>query len=109
MRTGGTQTPKPDSTTPALRRARRFSRGLQGSKRRSFPSSIRHQIAGTPAPQALNEAEAAAWQTMFPHLVFPALATEKVQAAIAWMHVTVYATNRARFPEGLTGVSNSKN
>ena len=32
----------------------------------------------------LNEAEAAAWQTMYPHLVFPTLATEKVQAVIAW-------------------------
>ncbi len=33
---------------------------------------------------ALNEAEAAARQTMFPHLVFPTLAMEKVQAVIAW-------------------------
>ena len=33
---------------------------------------------------ALNEAEAAAWQTMYPQLVFPALATEKVQAVVAW-------------------------
>jgi hypothetical protein len=33
---------------------------------------------------ALNEAEAVAWQTMYPHLVFPTLATEKVQAVMAW-------------------------
>lgn len=33
---------------------------------------------------ALNEAEAAAWQTLYPHLVFPVLATEKVQAVVAW-------------------------
>ncbi len=33
---------------------------------------------------ALNEAEATAWQTNYPHLVFPTLATEKVQAVIAW-------------------------
>jgi len=33
---------------------------------------------------ALNEAEALAWQTQYPHLVFPALATEKVQAVVAW-------------------------
>ena len=33
---------------------------------------------------ALNEAEATAWQTEFPQLVFPALATEKVQAVVAW-------------------------
>jgi hypothetical protein len=33
---------------------------------------------------ALNEAEALAWQTDFPHLVFPVLAREKAQAAVAW-------------------------
>jgi hypothetical protein len=33
---------------------------------------------------ALNEAEAVAWQTAYPHLVFPTLATEKVQAVVAW-------------------------
>jgi hypothetical protein len=33
---------------------------------------------------ALNEAEAVAWQTRYPHLVFPTLAMEKVQAVIAW-------------------------
>ena len=33
---------------------------------------------------ALNEAEAAARQTRYPHLVFPTLALEKVQAVAAW-------------------------
>ncbi len=33
---------------------------------------------------ALNEAEALAWQTLYPHLVFPALAAEKVQGIAAW-------------------------
>lgn len=33
---------------------------------------------------ALNEAEALAWQTDYPHLFFPALATEKAQAAVSW-------------------------
>ena len=33
---------------------------------------------------ALNEAEAVARQTPYPHLVFPTLATEKVQSVIAW-------------------------
>ena len=33
---------------------------------------------------ALNEAEAVAWQSGFPHLVFPVLATEKAWAAVAW-------------------------
>ena len=33
---------------------------------------------------ALNEAEALAWQTDFPYLVFPLLAAEKAQATLAW-------------------------
>ena len=33
---------------------------------------------------ALKEAEALAWQTDYPHLVFPVLATEKAQAVAAW-------------------------
>jgi hypothetical protein len=68
---------------------------------RAFCRKIRAQIAGVKeaifaessrafaAPErlvrlALNEAEAAAWQTKYPHLLFPALATEKVQAVAAW-------------------------
>ena len=33
---------------------------------------------------AVGEAEALAWQTGYPHLLFPALALEKVQAAAGW-------------------------
>jgi hypothetical protein len=33
---------------------------------------------------SLNEAEALAWQSGFPHLFFPTLADEKAQAAAAW-------------------------
>ncbi len=33
---------------------------------------------------AVNEAEALAWQTLYPHLLFPTLATEKVQAVADW-------------------------
>jgi hypothetical protein len=33
---------------------------------------------------ALNEAEALAWQTEYPHLLFPALAAEKVNAVADW-------------------------
>ncbi len=33
---------------------------------------------------ALNEAEALAWETGFPSLVFPTLAAEKAQAVAAW-------------------------
>lgn len=33
---------------------------------------------------ALNEAEAVAWTTDYPHLVFPELALEKAEAAVSW-------------------------
>lgn len=32
----------------------------------------------------LNEAEALAWQTVYPHLVFPDLAVEKIQSVADW-------------------------
>lgn len=32
----------------------------------------------------VNEAEALAWETEYPHLLFPALALEKVQGASEW-------------------------
>ena len=34
---------------------------------------------------ALNEAEALAWQTEFPELVFPTLAQEKARKVAAWL------------------------
>jgi hypothetical protein len=33
---------------------------------------------------ALNEAEAAAWQTKYPHLFFPTLAAEKIREVADW-------------------------
>jgi hypothetical protein len=33
---------------------------------------------------AVNEAEALAWETEYPHLVFPTLALEKVKVAANW-------------------------
>src|SRR5262245_32220509 len=33
---------------------------------------------------AVTEAEALAWQTPYPHLVFPALAREKAQSVVEW-------------------------
>jgi hypothetical protein len=33
---------------------------------------------------AINQADALAWQTAYPELVFPTLAIEKVQAAAGW-------------------------
>lgn len=67
---------------------------VPGACRKLLPQleRVRQTILGeaqTTAPrrlinQALNEAEALAWQTMFPHLVFPALAAEKVRAVVDW-------------------------
>ncbi len=42
------------------------------------------ELHGQSLQLALNEAEALAWQTDYPHLLFPALALEKVQAVAAW-------------------------
>jgi hypothetical protein len=33
---------------------------------------------------AISEADALAWQTDYPHLIFPLLATEKIQSAAHW-------------------------
>src|ERR1044071_4431809 len=47
---------------------------------------------------ALNEAEALAFLTDYPHLVFPTLAVEKVQGAAAWKNrQQQIAGDRARF------------
>ncbi len=46
---------------------------------------------------ALNEAEALAFLTDYPHLVFPALAMEKVQGVANWQtHQKELATQRVR-------------
>jgi len=46
---------------------------------------------------ALTEAEALAWETAYPHLVFPALAREKAQAIATWdaRQRFIRRTNRA--------------
>jgi len=79
----------------------RGNSGLFRNACRSSCRKIREQIAGVKeaifaeysrafrAPErlvrlALNEAEAAAWQTKYPHLFFPTLAVEKVRAVAAW-------------------------
>jgi hypothetical protein len=52
--------------------------------------TLRHEYSGKVKSDerllslALKEAEALAWQTEYPHLVFPMLAAEKAQAAVAW-------------------------
>ena len=52
--------------------------------------SVVAEFRGTFGPQqkllrlAVNEAEALAWQTDYPHLLFPSLALEKVNVAASW-------------------------
>ena len=46
---------------------------------------------------ALNEAEALAWETRYPHLVFPTLAWEKVQALTGWA-ARQQAVRQTEFP-----------
>jgi hypothetical protein len=74
-------------------------RGFSGSWRRSCQKLVTHmqkaraailsETWGAAAPAhmlelALNEAEAVAWQTGYPQLVFPTLAMEKAQAVADW-------------------------
>jgi hypothetical protein len=54
--------------------------------RRDLIAEFRHKLA---LPErlvrvAVNEAEALAWETEYPQLVFPILAEEKVEAISAW-------------------------
>ena len=46
---------------------------------------------------AISEAEALAWQTDYPQLVFPALAVEKVQAVTAWQTRQQFVRGQLRF------------
>ncbi|MGA3266218.1 MAG: hypothetical protein ABSE16_05280 [Verrucomicrobiota bacterium] len=68
-----------------LASCRKLTEQLQRTKQ-----NILAELRGTfEAPEdllrlAVNEAEALAWQTDFPHLVFADLATEKIQAVAAW-------------------------
>ena len=47
---------------------------------------------------AVNEAEALAWQTDYPHLLFPTLAVEKAQAAAKW-HTRLEYLRKANRPQ----------
>jgi hypothetical protein len=64
---------------------RELSRQVEEIKRamvREFGTAISGQ--GQLLNSALNEAEALAWQTPYPHLVFPVLAEEKATAVTRW-------------------------
>ena len=74
----------------ALRHTGRASCRKALAQMQAVKDAIFAESSGALPPQArllrlaLNEAEALAWQTKYPQLVFPALAAEKVQGVIAW-------------------------
>ena len=76
---------KPDRKTVCLASCRKVITQIEETKNEilaEFREAIeRHEHV---LHLALNEAEALAWQTDFPQLVFPTLATEKAQAVAAW-------------------------
>jgi len=64
---------------------RKIGAQIAGVKEAIFAESSRALTAPERLVRlALNEAEAAAWQTKYPHLFFPALAMEKIQAVTDW-------------------------
>jgi hypothetical protein len=87
IHTLGTQNRTPQANRKADRYqfCRKFSAQIEKAKD-AILDEFRNAFA---APErllhlALNEAEALACQTGFPHLVFPTLAREKVQAVTTW-------------------------
>ncbi len=73
------------ATAACLKSCRSLMRQIEGVKEsvlREFASSRREQ--GQMLRFALNEAEALAWQTPYPHLLFPLLAYEKAESARQW-------------------------
>lgn len=73
--------------TIAERCVQSYKRLLVGIKQtRNRIANEFHETHGQLVQLALNEAEALAWQTTYPHLLFPALAVEKVQAVATWQN-----------------------
>ncbi len=59
--------------------------GIEQAKNRiasEFQDTLK--LHGQPFQLAINEAEALARQTDYPHLLFPSLAMEKIQTVAAW-------------------------
>ena len=84
------KTLRPDSsakttTIACLKSCRSLLRQVQGIKEsvmREFESPTREQVEMLRF--ALKEAESLAWQTPYPHLLFPVLAQEKAESARQW-------------------------
>jgi hypothetical protein len=85
MNTNGNESVGKIATTARRKPCRSLRSGIQGIKEsvmREFDSPTREQAQMLRL--ALNEAEALAWQTPYPHLLFPVLAQEKAQSARQW-------------------------
>jgi hypothetical protein len=71
----------------SLQSCQNLLRKLEGV-RAEFAREFSAKLGGYEAmlQLALNEAESLAFQTPFPHLVFPSLAEEKANAVARWAH-----------------------
>jgi len=76
---------EPTITDRCMQSCRKLLAGIEQTKKR-IAAEFREIVESNQKSfqMALNEAEALAWQTDYPQLVFPALAVEKVQAVAAW-------------------------
>jgi ubiquinone biosynthesis protein COQ9 len=80
-------TAEPTIARRCVQSCQKLLAGIEHAKRR-----ITEELRETLATQnhsfqlALKEAEALAFQTAYPHLLFPTLAVEKIQAVSAWQH-----------------------
>ena len=75
----------PKFTSACVEQCRKLSAQLTAAKERliaEFAES--YEISERLLQLAVQEAEAIAWETEYPHLVFPTLALEKVRVAANW-------------------------
>ena len=76
---------RPTFKKVCLNACRKVLAGLQRSKEAILAEfQNRFQMPEHLLRLAVNEAEALAWQTKYPHLLFPVLATEKAEAVLNW-------------------------
>jgi hypothetical protein len=73
------------STTACANCFRKLVAGI-GSAKKALRAEFQNQFGASEhlLRLALNEAEALAWQTNYPHLVFPTLAVEKARSVLQW-------------------------
>ena len=67
-----------DSCRKLVAQVERAKKNLKAEFRQTF--AAHEQLLA----HVINQADALAWQTEYPHLLFPTLALEKVQSAVRW-------------------------